>query len=217
MKIYKHEVKFNISQKALSEDKKDFVVSGYASIFGNTDSYYDVLMPGAFKDCLNKKVPIFLNHKPDQHIGYSEKLSEDRKGLKIEFSLFNDNSVPEAEKAAFLIDKSLEKKVPMGLSIGGYPSEIEKEMVEKDGEQRIIYKIKKWDLIEVSVTPVPANDEARTTNIKSLLRDIGEKDKAPSYLDRNTELIKKNIASLSQFKDSVSRLRLNLNKGAENE
>ena len=69
---------------------EDGTFSGYGSIFGNTDSYGDIVMPGAFATSLadhrrrGSRPKMFWQHDPREPIGSWVDLSEDGKGLWVE-------------------------------------------------------------------------------------------------------------------------------------
>jgi HK97 family phage prohead protease len=67
--------------------KDDGSFEGYASTFGNVDSGYDVVMPGAFKSSLAARpassIKMLWQHDPTQPIGYWTQAAEDEKGLFV--------------------------------------------------------------------------------------------------------------------------------------
>ena len=195
MKIYKHDLRLDI--KAIEGDeKKDWVVTGYASVFGNIDGQREIVEEGSFRKSIRgKKVPIFLNHNPDNTIGKSLSLKEDKDGLKIRFNIFNDDRMPKAKEAACLIEKYLETGDEMGLSIGGRV--IKSDVIRVN--ERSIFKILEFDLMEVSVTPIPANREARINNIKNLSTFIKRK-------DGNKEILLNNLALLKECNEKLKNI-----------
>jgi uncharacterized protein len=138
--------------------------SGYLSVFGNADSYRDVVMPGAFSDTLDawaKKgalPPILWQHDSSNPIGPYTKMVQDEKGLYVEGQLLIDD-VPQA-KTAYALMKA---KVIRGQSIG---YQVDEE--NYDGKTNV-NKLLKVDLWEGSIVTFPANVEANVTAIKSTL------------------------------------------------
>ena len=127
---------------------------GYASIFNNTDSVNDVVLPSAFKrfnivkqDGKTKGIKLLLNHDSNLHIGWIEKVKVDSKGLfvqgcidkKLQHSSIGDNAI----KNGFV-----------GLSIGYYANKFTKDSFLK---KRYIHDI---TLDEISVVKNPANKKA---------------------------------------------------------
>src|SRR5690606_1992710 len=74
--------------------------SAYASIFGNKDSYGDVVLPGAFADDLKEweesgnPIPLLFGHNmsdPDFNLGHVVQAVEDEKGLLVTAQLDLEN------------------------------------------------------------------------------------------------------------------------------
>ena len=74
--------------------------TAYASVFGNKDSYGDVVMPGAFADTLaewkdsGNTIPLLFGHNmsdPDYNIGGVKSAVEDDHGLLVTAQLDLDN------------------------------------------------------------------------------------------------------------------------------
>lgn len=157
---------FDAEFKAL-EDKGEF--EGYGSIFGNQDSVGDVVMPGAFKDSLNKRRPALLwQHSWNAPIGIYTEVREDERGLYVKGQL-NMETTQGRECYSLLKQGALS-----GLSIG-YRVLAD----EMQGQQRLLRKL---DLLEVSVVTFPANELATVASVKGVmserelerfLRDVG--------------------------------------------
>ena len=137
---------------------------GYGSVFGVKDSYSDIVVPGAFQKSLSawrdkKQLPAMLwQHKIDEPIGIYTEMAEDDIGLKISGRLLIDDD-PLAKRAhAHMKAGSLS-----GLSIGYMLKDWE---YDKD---KGAFLLKEIDLWEVSLVTFPANDEARISEVKSLL------------------------------------------------
>lgn len=162
---------------------------GYGAIFGNQDSYDDVIAPGAFKKTLQdwekkSKFPKmllqhgggFLGGAEDQlPIGKWTSMEENSKGLKVSGQLFAMST----DRGA-LIYEGLKSGELDGLSIGYRAKEF--VVGTKPGEPR--RKLTAVELLEVSVVTFPANDKAtigrvKSSGIKSIrefeefLRDVG--------------------------------------------
>lgn len=144
---------------------------GYGSVFGVEDSYSDVVVKGAFQKSLASwsekgRLPSLLwQHKMSEPIGIYTEMREDDHGLYVKGRLLIDDD-PLAKRAhAHAKAGSLG-----GLSIG---------FILKDWEydsQKGVYLLKEIDLWEVSLVTMPANDEARISEVKSML----EKGETPS-------------------------------------
>ncbi|MBX7459547.1 HK97 family phage prohead protease [Qipengyuania huizhouensis] len=135
---------------------------GYASVFGNRDSYGDVVVSGAFKDSLaehakNDTMPkLFWQHDSWKPIGSWLEMEEDDTGLKVKGRLNMD--VQQGREAYAL----LEAGDIDGLSIGYRVRESE------DDEVQGVTLLKELDLVEVSVVSLGANEQALVSSFKSI-------------------------------------------------
>jgi len=145
--------------------------SGYGAVFGNIDSYGDVIVPGAFKGTLSdwRKAkslpPMLVQHggwmMTDMDalpIGKWTAMSEDETGLKVEGKLINLDT--ERGKTIY---GALKEGVLTGMSIGYRAKKF--TLGTKPDEPR--RKLEAVDLMEVSLVTFPANDKARVSAVKS--------------------------------------------------
>lgn len=157
--------------------------SGYGSVFGNVDSYDDVIMAGAYSEVLKKDqaVPVYVNHgwlDGKLPVGSWSGLKEDDRGL------FGDASLVMKMPSAIDAYWGIKSGLVSGLSVAIVPDP-EYTEYRADGI-RIIHKIKM--LKEISIVNEPANAEARVFSVKAaeeigrietvrdferLLRDVG--------------------------------------------
>jgi hypothetical protein len=151
---------------------KDGTLSGYGAVFGNVDSYGDVIEKGAFKETLReweakgKWPPMLLQHgggflggADDMlPIGKWTSMEENSKGLKVEGELF----AMATERGQYIYE-GLKSGALDGLSIGYMVRDY--TAGTKPGEPR--RSIKNIDLWELSIVTFPANDKARVGNVKS--------------------------------------------------
>src|SRR5690606_4549046 len=64
------------------EVSEDGTFTGYGSVFGVKDSYNEIVVPGAFVDSIEKRVPAMLwQHRSGEPIGVYEEVREDSVGL----------------------------------------------------------------------------------------------------------------------------------------
>lgn len=151
-----------LEQKAVSDSG---VIEGYASVFGNVDSYGEIVEPGAFADSLVKsqrsgrKVKMLYQHDPHQPIGVWDDLAEDGKGLWVKGRLLIDQSPKAAEVHGLLKEGALD-----GLSIG-YRTIASEPKTGKPG----VISLTKLDLLENSIVTFAANERARVEVVKSIL------------------------------------------------
>lgn len=129
---------------------------GYASTFGNVDSYNEVVVSGAFKKTLQEKkaFPLLWYHDPKDVIGVVE-AEEDKKGLRVQGKL-NLDVQSAREKYALLKQKAIK-----GMSIGFRTI---KDKIEDD-----IRYLLELELGEVSLGTFPVNEEAFVDTVKSEL------------------------------------------------
>jgi HK97 family phage prohead protease len=153
--------------------------SGYGAVFGNVDSYGDVIQPGAFADTLasaqkSGNFPAMLMQHGGWGMGADDMtpvgiwtgLAEDGHGLKVEGKLAD---TPRGKEAYTLL-KMQPRPAITGLSIGYIPKEF--TLRSKPEEPR--RTLKKVELMEVSLVTFPANGKARIASVKS--GDFTERD-----------------------------------------
>ena len=156
---------FNFQVKATDDGKMAF--EGYGSIFGNVDSYKDVVVKGAFKETLQDKqgkLKILWQHKWDEPIGKIIEAKEDNIGLWIKAEL---SDTEKGREAYTLLKDGVIDELSIGYSI------IEDEY---DRDKGIRY-LKALELFEVSCVSFAANSQAIVTSVKSL------KDRLPEGKD----------------------------------
>lgn len=157
-----------LTVKKLTEDG---TFEGYGAVFGNVDSTYDVIQPGAFRDTLAEKkltdIKMLWQHDPSMPIGVWQEMSEDDTGLKVKGKILT--TVQKGAEALALMQAG----VLDGLSIG---FRTVKSMWEEGTDYRQLLAVDLW---EVSVVTFPANPKAKVDRVKSLrdmetiLRDAG--------------------------------------------
>src|SRR5205085_3645991 len=105
-----------IEVKASGEDG---TIEGYGSIFGNVDSYGEMVMPGAFAASLveagrkGRSIKMLWQHDPDRPVGVWDDLAEDKKGLYVKGRLLIDESAQAREAYGLIKAGAVD-----GLSIG---------------------------------------------------------------------------------------------------
>jgi HK97 family phage prohead protease len=133
----------------------------YASVFGNQDSYGDIVDPGAFARTLGEwgekgeTIPVLWGHDmsdPFANIGAALSAEEDERGLKITGALDLDN--PTAAQVYRLLKGRRTNRMSFAYSV----RDAEKG---QDG-----YHLKDLDLYEVSIVQVPANEQAEVLAVK---------------------------------------------------
>lgn len=160
--------------KAVQEDG---VFEGYGSVFGNVDSYKEIVAPGAFAESLmqwkevGRLPPVLWQHRSGEPIGPFVSMAEDGVGLRVKGQLLV-NDVQRAKEARAL----MQAKAVNGLSIGF--------ITRDDSYDKVtgIRTLKKVDLWEVSVVTFPANPAAQISSVKSAIDGIKSLAEAEDFL-----------------------------------
>lgn len=160
--------------KAVQEDG---VFEGFGSVFGNVDSYKEVVAAGAFAESLagwkaaGRLPPVLWQHRSGEPIGPYLEMEERAVGLHVRGQLLVDD-VQRAKEARAL----MKAKAVNGLSIGF--------VTREDSYDRVtgIRTLKKVDLWEVSVVTFPANPAAQISSVKSAIDAIDSLAQAEAFL-----------------------------------
>jgi uncharacterized protein len=150
-----------------ADEQEAGTFTALASVFNNVDLVGDRVLPGAFKNTLNKwresgkKIPVILSHRWDDieaHIGYSlpEDVKETPEGLQFKGRLDVDDSA-----VARKVYKLLKEGRLTGMSFG---YTVEKERVAEDGANELL----DVDLVEFGPTLKGANPEAQLQAVKAV-------------------------------------------------
>ena len=156
--------------------QSDGLFSGYASVFGELDSYRDIVRPGAFQKSLDtfaskgRSVPILWQHMASDPIGVYTKMQEDGRGLHVEGQLNMD--VQKGREAYSL----LKQGALSGISIGY--STVKETYDPKSGVRDLL----ELRLYEGSLVTFPACDSARVSDVKSILA-LGNMPTLPEFED----------------------------------
>ncbi len=130
-------------------------ISGYGSVFGNVDSYGDIVVPGAFAESIKARKPAMLwQHRTDMIPGVWDVIEEQKKGLYLEGTIADTPLGNEAYTLAKMGALS-------GLSIG---FSTKKYSIDSKKNTRSLEEV---ELFEVSLVTFPANPKATITGVKS--------------------------------------------------
>lgn len=156
----------DIEMKAVGDDG---TFQAYASIFGNIDSYGDVVLAGAFKESLDEyaaagdPIAVYWRHRMDDPMlnigGCSGK--EDARGLLVDGKLDLDN--PNAAYTHKLMKERRVRQLSFAYDVleGGWVEKTE------DGQTIRYYELRKLRIHEVSIVPVGANQETEILAVKA--------------------------------------------------
>ncbi|WP_461004821.1 HK97 family phage prohead protease, partial [Terrabacter terrigena] len=140
--------------------------TAYASVFGNEDSYGDIVVQGAFAADLarwkesGQNIPLLFGHNmadPDFNIGHVVEAVEDDYGLKVRAQLDLENA--KAAQVYRMIKGRRVNQMSFAYDVidGGAVTQDEKS----------VYELRQLKLYEVSVVTIGANQETEILAVKS--------------------------------------------------
>ena len=138
----------------------------YASVFGNKDSYGDVVVKGAFTDTLAEweksgaPIPLLFGHNmsdPDYNIGHVVKAVEDDHGLLVTGTFDLEN--PKAQQVYRLVKGRRVGDMSFAYDV------LDADQGQQGGQK--VQMLKALKLYEVSIVPVGANQETEILAVKA--------------------------------------------------
>lgn len=148
----------------MKADEGSGTISGYFSTYDREpDSYGDVIAEGAFTDTIKAReesghpFPLCWNHDLDQIIGKVDSIEDTEKGPHMTASFFNTKLAQEKREI-------VKSGVVYQFSFA-YDIQEAKQVTLEDG--RKANELRKLDLFEVSIVPIPANQNAVMTDVKA--------------------------------------------------
>ena len=157
---------FALRKSADDTEKDSGTISGYFSTYDRIpDSYGDVIAPGAFTDTIKAReesghpFPLCWNHDLDQIIGKVDKIEDTEKGPLMTASFFD---TPLAQEKREIVKSGVVYQFSFAYDVQGWERPTAEE--EKAGIMNVLTKL---DLFEVSIVPIPANQNAVMTEIKA--------------------------------------------------
>lgn len=164
----------DVEVKAVGDDDSG-QFEAYASVFGNIDSYGDVVVKGAFLDDLDRwgpdgsGIPLYWRHRMDDpfmNLGATLKAAEDDRGLLVRGQLELDETT--AAHVYKLIKTGRVRQMSFAYDI------LEAGWVEKteNGKTVSYYELRKLLIQEISIVPVGANQETEIVGVKTALQSV---------------------------------------------
>lgn len=165
------------------------------SVFGNKDSYGDVVMKGAFTDTLKAwadsgdPIPVYYSHRmddPDYNIGHVLDAKETDEGLWVKAQL--DVEDPTATSKAPQVHRLLKGRRVTQFSFaydveeGGYA-----KRKSPGGDDEEYFELRKLKLYEVGPTPIGANQETELLAVKAATEHVAREVKAGRVLSAKNE------------------------------
>lgn len=174
-------------------------ITGYASTFDRVpDAYGDVIAPGAFKETLlrwqelGKPIPLLFGHRTDDpfmNIGAVESAEEDERGLKFTAKLDPDN--PNAQYSRKLLTEGRIHQF-------SFAFDVQEAGVTTLDDGTKANELRKLDLFEISLVPIPANQFATVEEVKAWADRAAEEVKAGRVLSKTNEDDLREAVSLIQ-------------------
>jgi len=159
-----HKYKEFALHKSADEEKDSGTISGYFSTYDRIpDAYGDIIAPGAFTDTIKAReesghpFPLCWNHDLNQIIGKVDTIEDTDKGPLMTASFFD---TPLAQEKRAIVQSGVVYQFSFAYDVEDW-EEVELEDGRKANELR------KLNLFEVSIVPIPANQNAVVTDIKS--------------------------------------------------
>lgn len=181
---------FDLKKDTLTDDGS---FKGHASVFGNIDSYGDIVDKGAFTKTLGegREFPLLYNHNTDALLGGIE-ARQDRIGLNTTGMFELD--VTRAKEIYLFAKKGIIKGLSIGYSV--------KKKVDEKIDGKFVRVIKELQLFEVSLVLFPANKLANVEAVKSygdnLIQEIEKNKDDPEF--------RKQVLSLFEEPEDASTL-----------
>ena len=138
-------------------------ISGYFSTYDRIpDSYGDVIAKGAFTETIRKRkesghpFPLCWNHDLNQIIGYvdPDNIEDTEKGPLMTASFFN---TPLAQEKREIVKSGVVYQFSFAYDV----------LDQGPAEDIKANELRKLDVFEVSIVPIPANQRAEVTDIKA--------------------------------------------------
>lgn len=155
-----------VSSKIEIKSESDKTFTGYASTFGNLDSYGDTIVKGAFKDTIQKHgMPrMFFNHDSS-----AVPLGKWISSVEDDYGLLMTGQFTTGNRMADEVHSALKHGTLNGMSIGFVMTKTGYKDTDFGREIREIHR-----LSEVSIVTMPADNFARidVSSVKSFAEEI---------------------------------------------
>ena len=190
-KLFAAEIKASGPDDGLEEGQFE----AYASVFGNIDSYNDIVVKGAFLESLaewkasGSPIPLLFGHNmsdPDYNIGHIVDAKEDDHGLLVRAQL--DMQAPKGAATYRLLKGRRVSQMSFAYKV------LDSGPIEVDGVKGT--ELRKLHIYEVSVVPVGANDQTEVLSVKA----------GRVLSAKNAENVKKAISALDVVREDLSAL-----------
>lgn len=184
-------------------DEDSGIFEAIVSVFGNKDSYGDVVMPGAFADTLlewarkDAPIPVYWSHRmddPDYNIGHVLEARETEEGLWVKAQL--DLESPKSAQVYRLLKGRRVTQFSFAYDV------LDAAWAKSD-ELGEYYELRKLSLYEVGPTPIGANQETDLLAVKSVATMA---DRMTAGMKAGRSISAKNETELRAAHDSIGRV-----------
>ena len=199
-----------VAVKAAGTDDglEEGVFEALVSVFGNKDSYGDIVMPGAFTNTLaeweasGSPIPVYWSHRmddPDYNIGHVLEAKETPEGLWVRAQLDLEN--PKAVQVYRLLKGRRVTQFSFAYDViaGGWA---------KNADEEEYYELRELKVYEVGPTPIGANQETELLSVKSIAhqaRSLFDAAKAGRAISAKNETTLRE--SLDQINEAASAIK----------
>lgn len=171
------------------------IFEGYASVFGNVDSYGDKVMPGAFTKSLAKSfpsdgagIPCYWSHRmddPEFILGKTLSAVEDEHGLKVRVSLDLDN--PKAAAAYRALKAGAVNQMSFAYEV------LDSHFIpEKGAKFGGVNELRELNIFEISVVQIGANTATSIDMVKSAMKNDGSVSiSTPGAIEQLEEIVER--------------------------
>lgn len=171
------------------------IFEGYASVFGNIDSYGDKVIKGAFSKSLAKSfpndgagIPCYWSHRmddPEFILGKTISAVEDEHGLKVRVSLDLDN--PKAAAAYRALKAGAVNQMSFAYEV------VDSHFVpEKGAKFGGVNELRELNIFEVSVVQIGANTATSIDMVKSAMKnDDSVSISTPGAIEQLEEIVER--------------------------
>lgn len=152
-------------------------ITGYFSTYDtDPDSYGDIVAPGAFtktlaaREATGHPFPLCWNHDLDQIIGTVDSVEDTENGPLMKATFLD---TPLAQEKRTIVKSGSVYQFSFAYAVTGWREPNEDEKAK--GVQNVLTEV---DLYEVSIVPIPANQHAVMTDVKSGRRNSNKDETA---------------------------------------
>jgi hypothetical protein len=143
------ELRLSLELKSASESGE---IEGWAATYNVIDSQNDRIVKGAFSEDSGKEFPLLWNHRPSDVAGVGI-VEETDEGLRLKGRLLLDTTTGRETYSR------IKAGAARGLSVGF--------RLVRHAYENSVRLVQAAKLVEISVTPFPANERALITAVKS--------------------------------------------------